>query len=395
MFQTLAPAEPDKILQLIGLFREDQRREKLDLGVGVYKDPARQTPVMAAVRKAELEVIESQASKSYLGLEGHTGFNAAITGLALGDHLDPARTRTIQAPGGSGAIRILAELLASAQPDAVVYLSDPTWPNHLPTMNAAGLNTRAYRYFDPSTGGVRFDSMLDSLSAAAPGDIVVLHGCCHNPTGANISPQQWPVLAEFLVEKHLIPFVDMAYQGFGDGLDVDAGGLRCLADAVPELVAAISCSKNFGVYCDRVGAAILIGRNTRETDTAFGQLKSLARRNYSMPPNHAAAAVFTILQDSGLRSEWHDELDRMRTRMLRLRTEFADALRKKSGTGRFDFLASHRGMFSRLGLSPEQVARLRSEKAVYMVGDSRINVAGLPDPGLDRLAESIVSVMND
>lgn len=394
MFQTMAPAEPDKILQLIGLFREDRRPEKLDLGVGVYKDPARQTPVMAAVRKAELKFIESQVSKSYLGLEGHTGFNAAITRLALGDHLDPARTRTIQAPGGSGAIRILAELLASAQPDAVVYLSDPTWPNHLPTMTAAGLNTKTYRYFDPSTGGVRFDSMLESLSEASPGDIVVLHGCCHNPTGANIAPQQWPVLAEFLVEKRLMPFVDMAYQGFGDGLDVDAGGLRCLADVVPELVAAISCSKNFGVYCDRVGAAILIGRNSRQTDTAFGQLKSLARRNYSMPPNHAAAAVFTVLEDSGLRSEWHDELDGMRTRMLELRTGFADALRKESGTGRFDFLASHRGMFSRLGLSAEQVARLRSEKAVYMVGDSRINVAGLPDPGLDRLAESIVSVMS-
>ena len=394
MFQTLAPAEPDKILQLIGLFREDQRPEKLDLGVGVYKDPARQTPVMAAVRKAELKVIESQVSKTYLGLEGHTGFNAAITRLALGNHLDSARTRTIQAPGGSGAIRILAELLASGQPNAVVYLPDPTWPNHLPTMTAAGLSTKTYRYFDPSTGDVRFDSMLESLSTASPGDIVVLHGCCHNPTGANIAPQQWPVLAEFLVEKQLIPFVDMAYQGFGDGLDIDAGGLRCLADTAPELVAAISCSKNFGVYCDRVGAAILIGRNSRETDTAFGQLKSLARRNYSMPPNHAAAAVFTVLEDPGLRSEWHDELDGMRTRMLELRTGFADALRKKSGTGRFDFLASHRGMFSRLGLSPEQVARLRSEKAVYMVGDSRINVAGLPDQGLDRLAESIVSVMN-
>ena len=395
MFQTLAPAQPDKILQLIGLFREDRRPEKIDLGVGVYKDPARQTPVMAAVRKAELRVIESQVSKSYLGLEGHTGFNTAMTRLALGDHLDPERTRTIQTPGGSGALRILAELLASAQPNAVVHLSDPTWPNHLPIMTAAGLNTCTYRYFDPSTGGVCFDSMLESLGKASPGDIVVLHGCCHNPTGANIASHQWPVLAEFMAEKQLMPFVDMAYQGFGDGLDIDAGGLRCLADTMPELAAAVSCSKNFGVYCDRVGAAILIGRTPEEADTAFGQLKSVARRNYSMPPNHAAEAVFTVLDDDEFRSEWHGELERMRTRMLDLRTGFADALRAVSGTGRFDFLASHRGMFSRLGLLPEQVERLRTERAVYMVGDSRINVAGLPDHGLDRLAESIVSVMTD
>ena len=395
MFQALAPAQPDKILQLIGLFREDRRPEKLDLGVGVYKNPARQTPVMAAVRKAELKVIKSQNSKSYLGLEGHTGFNAAMTRLALGDHLNPERTRTIQTPGGSGALRILAELLASAQPNAAVHLSDPTWPNHHPVMTAAGLKTSTYRYFDPSTGGVRFDSMLESLSTASPGDIVVLHGCCHNPTGANIAPNQWPVLAGFLAEKQLIPFVDIAYQGFGDGLDIDAGGLRCLADTMPELVVAVSCSKNFGVYCDRVGAAILIGRTPEEADTAFGQLKSLARRNYSMPPNHAAEAVFTVLEDSELRSEWHDELEGMRRRMLDLRTGFADALRAASGTGRFDFLASHRGMFSRLGLLPEQVERLRAERAVYMVGDSRINVAGLPDQGLERLAESIVSVIED
>ncbi len=395
MFQALAPAQPDKILQLIGLFREDRRPEKLDLGVGVYKNPARQTPVMTAVRKAELKVIESQNSKSYLGLEGHTGFNTAMTRLALGDHLNPERTRTIQTPGGSGALRILAELLASAQPNATVHLSDPTWPNHHPVMTAAGLKTGTYRYFDPSTGGVCFDSMLDSLSTASPGDIVVLHGCCHNPTGANIAPHQWPVLAEFLAEKQLMPFVDMAYQGFGDGLDIDAGGLRCLADTMQELVAAVSCSKNFGVYCDRVGAAIVIGRTPEETVTAFGQLKSLARRNYSMPPNHAAEAVFTVLEDSELRSEWHDELERMRTRMLDLRTGFADALRAASGTGRFDFLASHRGMFSRLGLQPEQVERLRAERAVYMVGDSRINVAGLPDQDLERLAESIVSVIEN
>ncbi len=395
MFETLKPAQPDKILQLIGMFRSDDRPEKLDLGVGVYKNSDGVTPVMSAVRKAELKVIDAQTSKTYLGIEGHAGFNDAMARLALGDSLDPNRTRTMQAPGGSGSIRILAELLAAANPQATVHLSDPTWPNHLPTVTAAGFRTSAYRYFDASTGTVEFDSMLESLSTASPGDIVVLHACCHNPTGANITPEQWPVLAEFLVEKKLIPFVDMAYQGFGDGIDADAAGLRCLADTVPELVAAVSCSKNFGVYCDRVGAAIIVGRTPEQADTAFSQLKAIARKSYSMPPNHAAASVFAVLEDDDLRSEWHEELTGMRTRMLRLREGFADALKKCTGSDRFDFLATHRGMFSRLGLSPEQVERLRTDKAVYMVGDSRINVAGLPDQGLDRLAEAVANVMND
>ena len=396
MFESLPAAEPDEILEIIGRFRDDPRPGKVDLGVGVYKDRDGVTAVMGAVREAEERVLAGQRSKTYLGLAGDTAFNAAIARLALGDTLDDPlvaeRVRAIQTPGGSGALRILAELLAEARPCGTVWLSDPTWPNHTPMMQAAGLRIERYPYLEPATGAVRFDAMMDALGSAAAGDAVLLHGCCHNPTGANLDASQWRAVGELALERGLLPFVDIAYQGFGDGLDEDAAGLRQLASVVPEMVVALSCSKNFAVYCDRVGAAIALGRSPREADVVLGQLMALARRSYSMPPNHGAAAVHTVLEDERLRAEWRAELDAMRTRMLGLRTGLAEALRRHSNSDRFDFLAVHRGMFSRLGLTPEQVARLREEHAVYMVGDSRINVAGLPDDGLETLAAAIVSV---
>ncbi|RAZ74513.1 aromatic amino acid transaminase [Mesorhizobium atlanticum] len=394
MFETLQPAPADKILALIGLYRNDPRPGKVDLGVGVYKDIDGKTPVMRAVREAEKQLLATQDTKTYLGLAGDTGFNAAMTKLTFGDKADLSRIRAAQAPGGSGALRLVAELLQRTRPGATVWLSDPTWPNHPPVMRAAGLEVRNYPYFDAASGSVRFDEMLATLRTANSGDAVLLHGCCHNPTGANLDLDQWAKVADVLLERGLLPFVDIAYQGFGEGLDVDAAGLRLLAGRVPELVVASSCSKNFAVYRDRVGAAMIMAKDGAQADVAMSQMLAAARALYSMPPDHGAAAVRMVLEDAGLRKDWETELEEMRLRMLRLRVAFAEALRRQSNSDRFDFVASHRGMFSRLGLTEAQVERLRTEHAVYMVGDSRINVAGLPEDGMDDLAKAIVSVLD-
>ncbi|MCT4655088.1 MAG: aspartate/tyrosine/aromatic aminotransferase [Cohaesibacter sp.] len=393
MFETLAKAEGDKILALMGMYRADPRANKLDLGVGVYKNQKGETPIMSALAKAEQWQVANQASKSYVGLAGDVGFNDAITTLALGEGYDKSRVRTQQAPGGSGALRIVAEMLAGAKPGATIWVSDPTWANHIPTFTSAGLVIKHYPYFDAATGQVRFDDMCEALSAMPQGDIVLLHGCCHNPTGANLTGEQWQKVGDLLLERDLLPFIDIAYQGFGDGLEEDAAGLRHLASRVPELVVALSCSKNFAVYCDRVGAAILMGRNAEEADKAISQLALVARKSYSMPPNHGAAVIRHLLETPALKTEWQDELEAMRMRMLTLRQGLASALRQHSNSDRFDFVAQHRGMFSRLGLSPAQVDSLREEHAIYMVGDSRINVAGLPDDGLDELAAAIVATL--
>jgi aromatic-amino-acid transaminase len=394
MFETLQPAPADKILALIGLYRNDPRPGKVDLGVGVYKDIDGRTPVMRAVREAEKRLLASQDTKTYLGLAGDTGFNAAMIKLAFGEKADHSRIRAAQAPGGSGALRLVAELLQRTRAGATVWLSDPTWPNHPPVMRAAGLKVRDYPYFDAASGTVRFDDMLAALKTAESGDVVMLHGCCHNPTGANLDAAQWAKVADVVLERGLLPFVDIAYQGFGDGLDADAAGLRLLAERVPEMVVASSCSKNFAVYRDRVGAAMILAKDGAQADVAMSQMLAAARALYSMPPDHGAAAVRMVLEDTDLKKDWETELEEMRLRMLRLRVAFAEALRRQSNSDRFDFVASHRGMFSRLGLTEAQVERLRTEHAVYMVGDSRINVAGLPEDGMDDLAKAIVSVLD-
>ncbi|MDG4854102.1 MULTISPECIES: amino acid aminotransferase [unclassified Mesorhizobium] len=394
MFETLQPAPADKILALIGLYHADTRPGKVDLGVGVYKDRNGRTPVMRAVREAEKRLLAGQETKTYLGLAGDIGFNAAMIRLAFGDNADHSRIRAAQAPGGSGALRLVAELLQRTRPGATVWLSDPTWPNHLPVMRAAGLQVRDYPYFDAVSGAVRFDDMLAALKTATSGDVVLLHGCCHNPTGANLDAAQWAKVADVLLERGLLPFVDIAYQGFGEGLDADAAGLRLLAGKVPEMVVASSCSKNFAVYRDRVGSAMIMAKDGAQADVAMSQMLAAARALYSMPPDHGAAAVRMVLEDADLKKVWETELEEMRLRMLRLRVAFAEALRRQSNSDRFDFVASHRGMFSRLGLTEAQVERLRTEHAVYMVGDSRINVAGLPEDGMDELAKAIVSVLD-
>lgn len=393
MFEALSPAPADKILALIGLYRADPRPNKVDLGVGVYKDRSGNTPVMRAVREAEKRLLAGQDTKTYLGLAGDLAFNAAMAKLVFGPGADMARIRTAQAPGGSGALRLVAELLKRARPDATVWVSDPTWPNHIPILRGAGLAVRDYPYFDAASGSVRFDAMMAALKEAAGGDVVLLHGCCHNPTGANLDAGQWAALGDLLAKKGLLPFIDIAYQGFGDGLDADAEGLRIVAGKVPEMVVAASCSKNFAVYRDRVGAAMVLSADPAQADIVQSQMLAAARTLYSMPPDHGAAAVRIVLEDPALRADWEAELEEMRRRMLTLRIRFAEALRRQSNSDRFDFIAGHRGMFSRLGLTEKQVDRLRDEHAVYMVGDSRINVAGLPEDGLDDLAKAIVSVL--
>ncbi|MEK1865497.1 MAG: amino acid aminotransferase [Rhizobium leguminosarum] len=393
MFETLTAAPPDKILSLSVLYRNDARPTKMDLGVGVYKDSQGATVIMRAVRDAEKRLYESQTSKTYVGMAGDEGFNKAMLKLVFGEKADLSRMFACQTAGGSGALRTIADLLAKARADATVWLSDPTWVNHVPILKAAGLNIATYPYFDPASGTVKAEAMLKGLKQAKAGDIILVHGCCHNPTGANLTIEQWGLVADLLVERDLFPFIDLAYQGFGDGLEADAAAVRLLASKVPEMAVATSCSKNFSVYRDRVGAVILMGRDAESVKIAGSQALATTRVLYSMPPDHAAAAVRLILEDDTLRADWKSELEAMRLRMLNLRKGFAEALRRQSNTSRFDFIADHRGMFSRLGLTEAQVDRLRDEFGIYMVGDSRFNVAGLREDRLDDLAKAVVSVL--
>jgi aspartate aminotransferase len=392
MFETLKPTPPDKIIELMGLFKADPRGDKVDLGVGVYKDAQGNTPVMRAVKAAEARLLEEQKSKSYVGVLGDLGFVDALADLALGPAVPRDRLAGAQTPGGTGAIRQLFELVRRAAPAATVWHSDPSWPNHPAILGYLGMPARTYRYFDPATRGVDFGAMMADLAQMKPGDVLLLHGCCHNPTGADLSGDQWRELTGFVRKARVVPLVDLAYQGFGDGLEPDAAGLREMAAEVPELMLAVSCSKNFGLYRDRVGAAYVLSNDKAASEVTLANLFSLNRLNFSFPPDHGAKVVAAILGDPALEADWMAELEDMRLRMLDLRRGLAEALRRETNSDRFDFVAHHRGMFSRLGASPEQVRALRDEHGIYMVGDSRVNVAGLPADGLDKLARALVAV---
>ena len=389
MLENLTPQPPDKIIELMGKFRADPREDKLDLGVGVYKDEAGKTPVMRAVKEAERRLLEGQDSKSYVGLLGDLGFVAAMRDLVLGDAVPSSRVAGAQAPGGTGAIHQLLELIKLAHPQARVWYSDPTWPNHPSMVRHMGLASGTYRYFDEETCEVDFATMMEDLGAVEKDDVVILHGCCHNPTGANLTADQWKEVTDLLLEKGATPFIDFAYQGFGDGLDEDAAAVRTMAGRVPQMLIAASCSKNFGLYRDRVGVALALVADEATQGLTEGALKSLNRINFSFPPDHGAKVVEIILTDPDLTADWKAELEEMRLRMLDLRQGLAEALRRETNSDRFDFIARHRGMFSRLGLAPDAVEGLRAEAGIYMVGDSRINVAGLPSDGLDALARAI------
>ena len=393
MLEKFQPVPPDPILGLGQLFAADKREGKIDLGVGVFKDAAGNTPIMSAVKKAEMVLHESQTTKTYKGLGGDEAFRDSMRALVLGDAVSADRVATIQTPGGTGAIRQLYEAIKKIHGEATLWLSDPTWPSHVGIAKHMGMPMRSYRYFDGATSTVDFDAMMHDLADVKPQDVVMLHGCCHNPTGANLDAPQWEAITDLLLAKGAIPFVDIAYQGFGDGLDADAAGLRAMAARVPEMLIAASCSKNFGLYRDRVGCAMAICESATQHDVVSRNLAVLNRLNYSFAPDHGAALVAIILGDKGLRAEWETELGEMRDTMLSIRQSLADELRRQCNTDRFDFIASHRGMFSRLGLDKDSVEALREAHAMYVVGDSRINIAGLSGGRHEPFAAAVAKVL--
>ncbi|MDF0600978.1 aspartate/tyrosine/aromatic aminotransferase [Psychromarinibacter sp. C21-152] len=393
MFENYKSPAPDVILELMQQFRADPRPEKIDLGIGVYKTGDGKTPVMQAVKDAERQYIEQEQTKAYLGLAGDADFVDRIRTLVLDDAVSPDCVRGIQTVGGGAAVRLLADMLAANDKCGRIWIPSPTWINHVPISKAAGLEVVTYTYFDPATGQIDFDGMLDDLGKAEANDIVLLHGCCHNPTGADLTLEQWRATAALIAERGLLPFVDIAYQGFGDGLEEDAAGVRLLAGTVPEMVISTSCSKNFGVYRDRVGTAMIIGDPGAGIDKAREVLLSAGRVNYSFPPNHGAATISLLLSDPTLTSAWKSELDEMRQRILGNREALAQTLRSATNSDRFDFVRGHKGMFSLLGLSAEQITQLRNEAAVFMPPDGRMNIAAINEADLDVIGKGIAAVI--
>ncbi len=390
MLEALNPQPQDKILQLIALYRDDPRPTKIDLGVGVYKDATGLTPVMRAVKAAEKKLWETETTKTYTGLAGEPAFNAAMVTMILGSGYAD-RAASVATPGGTGAIRQALELIKLASPGATVWLSNPTWPNHPSIIKYLGMKMAEYRYFDAATRGIDFNGLKTDLAQVAKGDVVLLHGCCHNPTGANLDAAQWAEVADILTAKGAIPFIDLAYQGFGDGLEEDAASTRLIAARFPEVLIAASCSKNFGIYRERTGVLIALTDPARRA-VVQGNLAYLNRQNFSFPPDHGARLVTMILEDEALKADWKAELEDVRLNMLSLRTQLAEELRRATNSDRYDFVAHHRGMFSRIGITEAQVNQLREQHGIYMVGDSRINIAGLNAGTVPILAAAIAAV---
>ena len=392
MFENLTPQPADKILALMQMYREDPRDTKIDLGVGVYKNAQGHTPIMRAIKAAEKQVWDVQDSKSYTGLAGDPAFGDLMVKLVLGDALAREQVAAVATPGGTGAVRQGFELARLANPTVRVFVSNPTWPNHMSILKYLGIETITYRYFDETTCAVDFDGMMADLQNVRAGDLVLLHGCCHNPTGANLNASQWDAVIALMQAKGATPMIDIAYQGFGDGLEQDAAATRKIAAAMPETIIAASCSKNFGIYRERTGLLMLCAQDASKQAVNQGTLAFLNRQNYSFPPDHGARLVLTVLGDDALRADWQAELEEVRLGMLDLRQALADALQDATGSNRFGFVAEHRGMFSRLGLTAEQVETLRKDHAIYMVGDSRINIAGLNMQTVPVLAKAIAAV---
>ncbi|MBU6954466.1 amino acid aminotransferase [Hahella sp. HN01] len=392
MFERLSAPKQDPILSISVAFKEDPRPNKIDLGIGVYRNSEGQTPIMAAVREAQLVLANTQQSKSYVGLAGDEIFNKAMVDLLLQGTKLHSRAAGVQTPGASGALRMLADLLKQARPDATVWISSPSYVNHRPVMEAAGLTVKEYPYFIAETKAVDEAAMLAQVEQLGESDVLLLHGCCHNPTGADISLDAWKRIAELTNSKGFLPFVDIAYQGFGDGLMEDAAGLRILADSVEEMIIATSCSKNFGLYRERTGAAIVIGKTMEETMKARGRILEMARSTYTMPPDHGAAIVAMILNNPQLKETWLTELQDMNARIKRLREQLAMAFQAATGSDRFDYFKRHKGMFSVTSLSDEKIAMLRQEHGVYLVGGGRLNVAGLRESDIDAVVKAFIAV---
>lgn len=397
MFEHLQTKPADPILRLMQEFRTDCHPQKVDLGVGVYKDEQGRTPLMQAVDRAQRILVEAELSKTYIGSSGSLLFNEQITRLVLGAGLAAYlqdRLAVAQTPGGCGALRMGAEFIKSCQPRARIWVSDPTWANHIPLLGGAGLQLESYPYYDQQTGGVSFDAMMDTLKLSAKaGDLLLLHGCCHNPSGADLSHQQWQDITAFCLDQGVIPFVDMAYQGLGQGLDEDASGVRYLLNSVPEALLATSCSKNFGLYRERTGALLILSAKPEQAPATASELFSTIRSHYSMPPAHGASVVETILTHASLDALWREELDTMRQRIIKLRQQLYAGLQARGVDRDFSFIERQQGMFSFLGVSPEQVQRLRQDFSIYMVESSRINLAGLSVSNLDYVCDGLASIL--
>ena len=398
MFENLKLQSEDKIMALMSLYKADERKEKIDLGVGVYKNNKGQTPIMDAVQKAARILNNTQKTKSYVGLSGNLGFIDNISQLVLADVVPKNQIIGAQAPGGTGAFHQLLLLIRSMEKDKRVWISSPSWPNHAAILNHLGIQFNNYNYFDYDTCEVNFSRMMSDLQKISPGDVLLLHGCCHNPTGANLSLENWTELTKFCEKKNILPLIDLAYQGFGDGINDDVKGVQYMASNLPEVCIGISCSKNFGLYRERVGAALMVVSDKKIHKLVEENLKSFNRVTFSFPPDYGASLVEIILggnnsQNKELINLWEKELNSMRNGMLELRKLLSDSLRRSTNSTRFDFIERHRGMFSLMGLSVDQVARLRTEFGIYMVGDSRINIAGLNKDQIDYFSSSIASVI--
>jgi aspartate/tyrosine/aromatic aminotransferase len=393
LFESLQTMPADAILGLIAEHRDDPRPNKIDLGVGVYRNAAGETPVLNTVKKAEHRLVGTQTSKAYIGTAGDATFNKSMQALTFADTVPDGRLVTIQTPGGSGSLRVAASLLLRARKGATVWASEPTWANHVPLLGGAGLQLKPFPYYDTQNHVIHIDAMLEALRAAPKGDAVLLHACCHNPSGLDPGEDEWRAITEVIVERELLPFVDSAYQGFAHGVEEDAFAIRHLAAHVPEMIVATSCSKNFGLYRDRVGTLSFLTADAATTAIVSSQANNCVRTLYSVPPDHGAAVVSAILNDAELRAEWLDEVNEMRNRLQGMRVLLNDALIEKTPDNDFSHLVRANGMFCFLGISAEQVSRLKQDFGIYMVDSSRINVAGITAENVGYLSDSIAAVV--
>ena len=398
MFQSLKPLPPDPILGLSAVFKQDTNPNKVDLGIGVYKDEDGNTPVMKAVKQAEETILNSQSTKAYLGPMGSPDYNDAVAKLILGESLNCSlgeRRVTIQTPGGCGGLRIAAEFISKANTNSTIWVSDPTWANHKPLIGSAGLKFNSYPYYDYMTNSVNFEGMVDALKETSEGDVVLLHGCCHNPSGADLSPEQWQTIKDIALAQGFTVFIDLAYQGMGSGLEEDVYGVRLLAESLPELLIVSSCSKNFGLYRERTGAVTLICETANASANASTLLASAARSNYSMPPDHGAAIVQLILKSPTLYSIWEAELTGIRDRINFLRSNFSAKLNETGIQRNFDFIKNEKGMFSFLGANTDQIQELINDYGIYIVNSSRINVASINNTNIEYLVDSMKAVLSN
>lgn len=396
MFEKITAAPADPILGLTDIFRADARPNKINLGIGVYKDETGKTPVLTSVKKAEQYLLENETTKNYLGIEGIPAFASCTQVLLFGKEspiVADRHARTAQTPGGTGGLRVAADFIANQTSAKRIWISNPSWPNHKNVFSAVGLEVLEYAYYDAANHALDFDGLLNSLKQAQAGDVVLFHGCCHNPTGIDPTAEQWAQLAELSVANGWLPLFDFAYQGFAKGLEEDAQGLRIFAAKHQELIVASSYSKNFGLYNERVGACTIVAADAETADRAFSQVKAAIRANYSNPPSHGAAVVATILGNDALRAMWEQELTDMRQRIHRMRQLFVNTLQEKGAQQDFSFIIQQNGMFSFSGLTKEQVLRLREEFGVYAVNSGRVNVAGMTPDNMAPLCEAIVAVL--